>query len=100
MLLAELGANIDRIERMARYPVTAIEMHVSGTDPDRLRVTLAGDREEIAAGAGKPTVLDVRVNRDTAVPLIGTIVHYKGSLIPIESRVVGGDGFEPPTLSV
>src|SRR6478736_163317 len=41
--IADTGANIDRIERMARYPVTAIEMHVSGTDPDRLRVMLAGE---------------------------------------------------------
>ncbi|MEP7091485.1 MAG: phosphoserine phosphatase SerB, partial [Nocardioidaceae bacterium] len=39
--IADSGANIDRIERMARYPVTAIELHVSGVDPDRLRVTLA-----------------------------------------------------------
>jgi len=39
--IADSGANIDRIERMARYPVTAIEMHVSGTDPDRLRLVLA-----------------------------------------------------------
>jgi phosphoserine phosphatase len=39
--IADTGANIDRIERMARYPVTAIEMHVSGVQPDRLRVTLA-----------------------------------------------------------
>jgi len=44
--IADSGANIDRIERMARYPVTAVELHVSGTDPDRLRVTLA---EEAAA---------------------------------------------------
>ncbi len=44
--IADTGANIDRIERMARYPVTAIELHVSGADPDRLRVTLA---EEAAA---------------------------------------------------
>ena len=35
--IADCGANIDRIERMARYPVTAIELHVSGADPDRLR---------------------------------------------------------------
>jgi len=41
--IADTGANIDRIERMARYPVTAIELHVSGTDPDRLRVMLAGE---------------------------------------------------------
>jgi phosphoserine phosphatase len=39
--IADTGANIDRIERMARYPVTAIELHVSGADPDRLRVTLS-----------------------------------------------------------
>jgi phosphoserine phosphatase len=41
--IADTGANIDRIERMARYPVTAIEMHVSGTDPDRLRAMLAAE---------------------------------------------------------
>ena len=35
--IADSGANIDRIERMARYPVTAIDLHVSGADPDRLR---------------------------------------------------------------
>ena len=46
--IADVGANIDRIERMARYPVTAIELHVSGADPDRLRVTLA---EEAAVQA-------------------------------------------------
>ena len=39
--IADTGANIDRIERMARYPVTAIDLHVSGADPARLRTTLA-----------------------------------------------------------
>jgi phosphoserine phosphatase len=39
--IADMGANIDRIERMARYPVTAIDLHVSGADPDRLRLVLA-----------------------------------------------------------
>jgi phosphoserine phosphatase len=38
--IADAGANIDRIERMARYPVTAIELHVSGVEPDRLRTAL------------------------------------------------------------
>ncbi|MGH3413177.1 MAG: phosphoserine phosphatase SerB [Marmoricola sp.] len=41
--IADTGANIDRIERMARYPVTAIDLHVSGTEPDRLRAVLAGE---------------------------------------------------------
>jgi phosphoserine phosphatase len=39
--IADSGANIDRIERMARYPVTAIDLHVSGADPDRLRALLS-----------------------------------------------------------
>ncbi|MEO6606279.1 MAG: phosphoserine phosphatase SerB [Aeromicrobium sp.] len=35
------GGNIDRIVRMARYPVTAIRMEVSGADPDHLQANLA-----------------------------------------------------------
>lgn len=35
------GGNIDRIVRMARYPVTAIRMEVSGADPDELQAHLA-----------------------------------------------------------
>src|ERR1700748_26499 len=46
--IADSGANIDRIERMARYPVTAIDLHVSGVDPDRLRAVLSAE----AAGQG------------------------------------------------
>jgi phosphoserine phosphatase len=39
--IADAGANIDRIERMARYPVTAIDLHVSGADPETLRAVLS-----------------------------------------------------------
>jgi phosphoserine phosphatase len=39
--IADSGANIDRIERMARYPVTAIDLHVSGVDTEKLRSMLA-----------------------------------------------------------
>lgn len=39
--IADIGANIDRIERMARYPVTAINLHVSGAAPEKLRTILA-----------------------------------------------------------
>lgn len=38
--IADLGANIDRIQRMARYPVTAIELQVSGVATDVLRTEL------------------------------------------------------------
>jgi phosphoserine phosphatase len=41
--IADAGANIDRIERMARYPVTAIDLHVSGADTDALRTVLAAE---------------------------------------------------------
>ena len=41
--VADCGGNIDRIERMARYPVTAIDLHVSGADPDVLRGLLAAE---------------------------------------------------------
>jgi phosphoserine phosphatase len=39
--IADTGANIDRISRMARYPVTAMEFAVSGVEPDALRTVLA-----------------------------------------------------------
>ena len=41
--IADCGANIDRIERMARYPVTAIDLAISGVEPDILRSLLAAE---------------------------------------------------------
>lgn len=38
--ISALGGNIDRILRLARYPVTAIRMEISGADPDALQLTL------------------------------------------------------------
>jgi len=39
--VADYGGNIDRIVRIARYPVTAVELEVSGVDPVELRVRLS-----------------------------------------------------------
>ncbi|CAM3890077.1 phosphoserine phosphatase SerB [Nocardiopsis gilva] len=39
--VARAGSNIDRIERLSSYPVTSIELDISGTDLDRLRGDLA-----------------------------------------------------------
>src|SRR5258708_25965227 len=44
--IAANGANIDRIERLSHYPVTTIEMDVSGADPDQLRAALAIEAAE------------------------------------------------------
>ena len=41
--IAGCGANIDRIMRLSRYPVTSIELDVSGADPDKLRSELAAE---------------------------------------------------------
>ncbi|MEV1171184.1 phosphoserine phosphatase SerB [Nonomuraea sp. NPDC049784] len=41
--IAAAGANIDRIERLAQWPVTCIELSVSGADPDSMRVELAAE---------------------------------------------------------
>lgn len=49
------GGNIDRIERLAAYPVTALELDVSGADPQRLRRQLTAT----AASAG----VDIAVQR-------------------------------------
>ena len=46
--IAAGGANIDRIGRLARKPVTCIELDVSGADPQALRSALARE----AAGLG------------------------------------------------
>ncbi len=53
--IAASGANIDRIGRLARRPVTCIEMDVSGGDP----VLLRGDLAQAAAAQG----VDVAVQR-------------------------------------
>jgi phosphoserine phosphatase len=53
--IAASGANIDRISRLARQPVTCIEMEVSGGDPVLLREDLA----RVAAAQG----IDVAVQR-------------------------------------
>jgi phosphoserine phosphatase len=53
--IADCGANIDRIERLASYPVTCIELEVSGADPDTLRRELGVE----AASSG----VDIAVQR-------------------------------------
>src|SRR6187431_2695277 len=57
--IADAGANIDRIERMARYPVTAIDLHVSGADTDALRTVLAAEaaRQSIDVAVQPATLL-------------------------------------------
>jgi phosphoserine phosphatase len=40
------GANIDRMQRLSHYPVTCVELEVSGADPETLRAALAVEAVE------------------------------------------------------
>jgi phosphoserine phosphatase len=76
--IADTGANIDRVVRMARYPVTAIEFHVSGADIDRLRPLLA---HEAAAQ-----------QVDVAVQAVGMLRHGRRLIVmDVDSTLVQGE---------
>ena len=79
--IADTGANIDRIVRMARYPVTAVDLDVSGADPHRLRVLLAQE--------------SVRQRVDIAVQAAG-IHRYAQRLVvmDVDSTLVQGEVIE------
>jgi len=79
--IAECGANIDRIMRLSRYPVTSIELDVSGADPDKLRTALAAE----AAARGV----------DVAVHPAG--LHRRGKrlvVMDVDSTLIQGEVIE------
>ncbi len=74
--IAATGANIDRIVRLARYPVTAIEFLVSGSDPALLRVELAQEAAELGADvAVQPAGLQRRAKRLVVMDVDSTLVQ-------------------------
>jgi phosphoserine phosphatase len=79
--IATAGANIDRIERLAREPVTCIELQVSGADPDLLRVQLNNE----AAIAG----VDVAVQRSGLYRRAKRLV-----VMDVDSTLVQGEVIE------
>jgi len=74
--IADTGANIDRIERMARYPVTAIDLHVSGADPARLRTTLALEASALGVDiAVQPATMLRRAMRLIVLDVDSTLIQ-------------------------
>ncbi len=74
--IAATGANIDRIVRLARYPVTAIEFLVSGSDPALLRVELAREAAELGVDvAVQPAGLQRRAKRLVVMDVDSTLVQ-------------------------
>jgi phosphoserine phosphatase len=56
--IAECGANIERIVRLSRYPISSFELLVSGGDPTRLRRSLTTEaaRQHIDVGVQRATL--------------------------------------------
>ncbi|MBA2558960.1 MAG: phosphoserine phosphatase SerB [Propionibacteriales bacterium] len=79
--IADTGANIDRIVRMARYPVTAIEFQVSGAELTRLREVLARE-------AAHQQV-------DVAVQSVGLLRHGRRLVVmDVDSTLVQGEAID------
>ncbi|MDN5853859.1 MAG: phosphoserine phosphatase SerB [Actinomycetia bacterium] len=74
--ITEAGANIDRIVRMARYPVTAIDLDVSGSDPEHLRIILAQEavRQEVDI-AVRPTGIHRHAQRLVVMDVDSTLIQ-------------------------
>lgn len=94
--IADCGANIDRIERMARYPITAIDLHVSGVDPDVLRAILAGEAARQGLDiAVQPANLLRRGMRLIVMDVDSTLIQ--GEVIEM---LAAHAGFEPEVAAI
>jgi phosphoserine phosphatase len=74
--ISSAGANIDRIIRLARYPVSAFDLHVSGADPAELRTRLAPlSTEHEVDVAVQPANLARRGMRLIVMDVDSTLIH-------------------------
>ena len=102
--VAEAGANIERIERIASYPVTAIELQLTGADLGSLRASLAELSHEtgvdIAVQAGglarrgrHLVVMDVdsTVIQDEVVELLAAKAGVEAEVRRITSAAMRGE---------
>ena len=74
--VAGTGANIDRIVRLSRYPVTSIELEVSGADSDVLRGELAATAAQHHVDvAVQPSGLARRAKRLVVMDVDSTLIQ-------------------------
>ncbi|HEX6255057.1 MAG TPA: phosphoserine phosphatase SerB [Euzebyales bacterium] len=87
-VIAEQGANIDRIERLSRYPITSFELTVSGADGPSLRDGLATEaahqRVDVAVQAAN---LYRRAKRLIVIDVDSTLVQ--GEAIELLAEELG-----------
>ena len=109
--IAAAGANIDRIGRLARRPVTCIEFEVSGADPLGLRAALARESVELGADiavqrgglhrrAMRLIVMDVdsTLLQDEAIDLLADRAGCAAEVSALTAAAMRGDIDYPSTL--
>jgi phosphoserine phosphatase len=102
--VAACGANIDRIVRLSAYPVTTIELEVSGADPDRLRTALAAEakargvdvavqRSGLLRRAKRLVVMDVdsTLIQDEVVELVAERAGCREEVARVTEAAMRGD---------
>jgi phosphoserine phosphatase len=86
--VAKAGANIDRIVRLASYPVTSIEFEVSGAEPSHLKTELAAVAlSEGVDVAVQPSGLLRRAKRLVVMDVDSTLVQ--GEVIEMLAQRAG-----------
>ncbi len=102
--IAERGGNIDRIVRVAAYPVTALELEVSGADHDDLRqvlahvasssgVDLSVQRSGLTRRGSRLIVMDVdsTLIQDEVIELIAEHAGCLEQVASVTERAMAGD---------
>ncbi len=102
--IASAGANIDRIRRLSRAPVVAVEMDVSGADPAALRRTLSARSAELGvdvavspAGLARHgrrlVVLDVdsTLIQDEVIELLAAHAGRAAEVAAVTERAMAGE---------
>ncbi|CAN5130202.1 phosphoserine phosphatase SerB [soil metagenome] len=94
--VAEAGGNIDRILRLARYPVTAIRLEISGAEPEVLRIALAAEAAQQGVDvAVQPAGLQRHAQRLVVMDVDSTLVQ--GEVIEM---IAAHAGFEREVAEV
>ena len=87
-LIAASGANVDRIVRLSRYPVTSYELTVSGGEPMGLRAKLASGAAALRVDvAVQPAGLHRRAKRLIVLDVDSTLV--RGEVIDLLADLGG-----------
>jgi phosphoserine phosphatase len=102
--IADCGANIDRIERMARYPVTAIELHVSGAPAEVLRplltaeaaangIDLAVQKQTLHRGGLRMIVMDVdsTLVQGEVIEMLAAHAGYEAEVAEVTEAAMRGE---------